>query len=394
MKNKVNIEFYNNLCSQVLFDDLFNNHEVKLSNAAQKHFKLLAEGLSMHSNVKVSVNSYLPINTYLQSKKFWKTQNDDEGLISYSSLPVLNYPLFRLLSVSFFAFCRIISKKKDDSESYYILVDYLRFSLNTAVILASKIRGFKTIAVVTDMPGIWISSQNISEKIRYRFKKIFKYDFYVFVTEESNRILNQSNKPYVVLESFVHTNTDEILNSFESKYQEKVLIYAGGIYEQYGIKNLIEAFLQIGDDNLRLWFFGSGSFVEQIKQFSSIDNRIVYKGLISNQELLPILTKATLLVNPRPTHGEYTKYSFPIKNMEFMSLGTPLITTNLPGIPNDHYPYIFLFEDDTVEGIKRSLIKVLSKDPEELFSFGMRSKQFVRSEKNIKVQAEKLLRIL
>ena len=50
--------------------------------------------------------------------------------------------------------------------------------------------------------------------------------------------------------------------------------------------------------------------------------------------------KATLLVNPRPTTEEFTIYSFPSKNMEYMASGTPLLTTKLPGMPEEYHQYV------------------------------------------------------
>lgn len=70
--------------------------------------------------------------------------------------------------------------------------------------------------------------------------------------------------------------------------------------------------------------------------------------------------KAALLVNPRPIKPEYTKYSFPSKNMEYMVSGTPLMTTKLPGIPKEYYPYIYLLEDESPEGIARRLNEILN----------------------------------
>ena len=56
-------------------------------------------------------------------------------------------------------------------------------------------------------------------------------------------------------------------------------------------------------------------------------------------------------MNPRFTGAEYTLYSFPSKNIEYMVSGTPVITTRLAGIPDDYYPYVFVFEEEINENI-------------------------------------------
>ena len=101
--------------------------------------------------------------------------------------------------------------------------------------------------------------------------------------------------------------------------------------------------------------------------------------------------KASLLVNPRPTNEDYVKYSFPSKNMEYMASGTPVITTHLPGMPDEYLPYVFLFEDETVSGMINMLQKILLLSNEELYTMGFRAKKFVLENKNSVVQARRIL---
>lgn len=59
--------------------------------------------------------------------------------------------------------------------------------------------------------------------------------------------------------------------------------------------------------------------------------------------------QATLLVNPRKGHEEYTKYSFPSKTMEYMASGTPTIMYKLPGLPIEYEEYLVLLPDNSQE---------------------------------------------
>lgn len=157
---------------------------------------------------------------------------------------------------------------------------------------------------------------------------------------------------------------------------------------------LIEGFKMIQDPRLRLWLFGVGPYTDEIKEHSKTDFRVEYRGVIPSEELIHILTKATLLVNPRPSHENYTKYSFPSKNLEYMSVGTPLVTTKLPGIPKDHYPYIYFFDDETEIGIYNTLKMILEKSDEELHQFGSLCKAFTLNEKNNIIQTRKIVEMI
>ena len=104
--------------------------------------------------------------------------------------------------------------------------------------------------------------------------------------------------------------------------------------------------------------------------------------------------EATLLVNPRPTHEEFVKYSFPSKTMEYMASGTPVLTTKLPGMPKEYYEYVDFIHSETPDGVAQALKQVLSLTDETLFEKGCRAREFVLKHKNNVVQARKILKML
>lgn len=100
------------------------------------------------------------------------------------------------------------------------------------------------------------------------------------------------------------------------------------------------------------------------------------------------------MINPRSSKEEFTKFSFPSKNMEYMASGTPLLTAKLPGMPKEYYDYVYFFENETEEGITESLKNILSKNKDELYQKGYLAKKFVLKEKNNIVQAKRFLETL
>ena len=323
----MNFYFYNTLCSKATHEFLFKEHNVTSGNAAQRFFGLIAEGLRDNSYTNVYVNSVLPINHTEQKKIFWKLSSEKENNIDYSYIPLINLPILKNLLSSFFIFFQILFKSYSSNSKDIIILDFLRFSINLPVVLACKLRGLKTLVIVTDLPGESVLKKNLKSKIRNFFIFLISYDFYVCVTAELNLVVNKKNRPSLVIESFANVKFKELVNVINEKYNDRVIIYAGGLYERYGIKILIEGFKMIQDSSLRLWFFGVGPYIDEIEKHSKTDDRVKYKGVIPNEELIHKLTKATLLINPRPSHENFTKYSFPSKNLEYMSIATRLVTT-------------------------------------------------------------------
>ena len=166
-----------------------------------------------------------------------------------------------------------------------------------------------------------------------------------------NDYIQNSGKPYVVLEGHADITMAEKKPSLDRKTTPRVVFYAGGVSKQYGLGHLVEGFRMADIPNAVLHIYGPGDYVEELQTIAQTDDRVFYGGMLMNSEIIEKEREATLLVNPRPTNEEYVKYSFPSKNMEYMASGTPVLTTNLPGMPKEYHPYVYLIEEETDEGV-------------------------------------------
>ena len=254
--------------------------------------------------------------------------------------------------------------------------------------------------IVTDVPvflaGMSKERISLENQIVMLINTFFmnRFNSYIFLTQYMSDLINKKLKPYVVIEGQVDIDMANTINEFCGKYEKKVCMYAGALKRIYGIKLLTDAFIAAGVDNTELHIYGSGDFEDELRKICIDNANIKYFGVVPNDIVVQEQLKATLLVNPRPTNEEYTKYSFPSKNMEYMVSGTPTLTSNLPGMPEEYQQYVYLIEDDTVEGITNTLRDVLSKTPEELHQKGMRARDFVLDNKNNVVQAGKIIEMI
>ena len=80
--------------------------------------------------------------------------------------------------------------------------------------------------------------------------------------------------------------------------------------------------------------------------------------------------------------------------MEYMVSGTPVLTTRLPGMPEEYEQYVYLIEDESVEGLAQTLKIILDKPVEELHQKGQEAKKFVLQNKNNVVQARKVIEMV
>jgi glycosyltransferase involved in cell wall biosynthesis len=96
-------------------------------------------------------------------------------------------------------------------------------------------------------------------------------------------------------------------------------------------------------------------------------------------------------VNPRLSHEEYVKYSFPSKTSEYMLSGTPLLTTRLGGIPQEYFQHVYVFEDESVAGYAKTLEEVLSYPQKELDKKGKEAQAFMLNSKNNIIQSKRII---
>ena len=66
----------------------------------------------------------------------------------------------------------------------------------------------------------------------------------------------------------------------------------------------------------------------------------------------------------------------------------------LPCLPPEYLPHLYLFQDETPEGIAQALRQTLALDDETLFQKGMQAREFVLKQRNNVIQAKKVLDML
>ena len=354
----------------------------------QKFHRLLCIGF-VKNNIEIKTISVIPMSRRISDKILWKEKKEIEEGVEYNYIPFINVKILRQVCVFLGTILKVIAEIIRGKKEKVFICDILNTTITYTTLLLSKIFRFKCIAIVTDLPQDMGDNESINKKINRKLQN--RFDGYVILTEAMNEKINQKNRPYIVIEGIADDKMKNLENNIENKYSKKVCIYAGGLYEKYGVKCLIDAFIDLNRDDAELHLYGAGELEEYIKKMQN--EKIKFFGVVENEKIVDEELKATLLINPRFSNEEYTKYSFPSKNMEYMASGTPILTTKLPGIPEEYYPYIYTFEEESIEGFKEKLEKILKEDTITLFNKGKKAKQFVMTKKNNIIQAEKIIQL-
>lgn len=396
ISEKINILYVSNLCSERLIGEMLLAETGMPNLAAQKYHRLLAQGIAMNKDLfNINVISVPEYSHSPTGKKWIRLKSEFEKDVKYDYSPILFFPVIKRLIIVLFLLIKIIKYRLvSDSRKNYIVFDILNFSTSFISIISSKIFRFKSIAIVTDLPEMMYVLQpkiHFLNKVTYSIKNnLLKIsDGYVFLTKEMNFKINERKKPFCIIEGLADLQTLSNI-SIPNYASNKIIHYSGGLFEKFGVKALIEAFMLISRDDIRLQLFGNGDLTEFIAECQKKDSRIEFFGYKNNPFVLDHQQNSFVLVNPRFSKGEYNLYSFPSKTIEYMSSGIPLLSTKLPGIPQEYFEHIFFFKDETVNGYKTSLTELLNKPKEEMKIFGENARKFLLAQKNNSLQAKKL----
>ena len=365
-----------------------------------KFHHLILDGITKENNVYSLIGRPTSFKNYKHIR--WPKTIEYEKNITYDHIGYLNLPIIKNIIISikyFFKTLKWIKLNKDKEKC--IILDASYITVIPFLNLATKIKKCKKVAIVCDIYEYMAPVKDARKNSKFFHKLIAKFmrkqysqiDGFVFLTEQMNNVLNLQYKPFIVMEGLVDHNMNIMDNSLKNKVPKNIIMYAGALREQYGVKNLVEGFMEYNDKKAELWLFGAGDYAIEINKMLKKDKRIKFFGIVDNNEVIKKECEATLLINPRPINQEFTKYSFPSKNMEYMVSGTPILTTKLPGMPKEYYDYVYLINGNEKQDIINSLQEIFQYSKNELHKKGKQAKEFVLKYKNNIHQSNRIIKL-
>lgn len=392
-----NLYFVGGIFEPSCYKFYINNSAGIVQNAANVYQSNLLKGMDHVFPEGVKVVSLPFIGSYpSRFKKIFlgskKTKIFNNSLVI--RLGFLNLSIVKLFSRFTSLFSFILKEKITSKEAIIIYSMHLPFV--AAIVLARFIskRKYKIYIIVPDLPE-YMSDR--TDFIYLVFKKVdafllrffmSKIDGYILLTKHMASRLNISSDKYIVVEG-VSGEVSEAGKDIATE-KEKYILYSGTLASRYGVCDLVNAFMAIENKEYKLWICGDGDAKDYIEKASEIDPRIKYLGQLSRDKVISLQVSAALLVNPRRPDGEYTKYSFPSKIIEYMASGRPVLMYRLPGIPDEYFKYCYTPTGLSVTDFQECLYNTLRLTDYELTSKGLDAKKFIDDHKSCVIQAEKI----
>lgn len=270
---------------------------------------------------------------------------------------------------------RAAKKILDDNrnETFKVVVCSVHTPFMECAAYIKKLRpDTKICLIVPDLPQYMNLNAKVS--VLYKTAKVFdikrfnklnaNVDFYVLLTEQMKNKIDVHGSDCLIAEGLIKDGLyDAAAKSSPVKNGDAInVVYTGKTYEKFGVKNLVQAFLEIKDKNFRLIICGAGDCDDYIREQSKKDDRIVFLGQVPPVEAQKWIKKAGVLVNPRQNNEEYTKYSFPSKNLEYLASGNPVVLYLLDGMKKEYAGFCTIPEDDTIKSLSEAIKKAALSD--------------------------------
>lgn len=358
----------------------------------------LTSALHQDENIDLHIITIPPVAHYPKDKHWFYRKQMKACIPSLNATHIgfINLPIIKQISqtLSVFFTAKKFIKKNPDA---------IVFTINTCPQVGLPAVWLKTlfhvriVAYLSDSPvEEKLDRHGIDKLIRKAYNRrcirsINEYDQLVAVNKHTIT-LYAPDKPFIVVDGALTLNEPQM--PCVSKPEVKNMIYSGALTEYSGITPMISAMEYLKDDDIELHIYGSGYLQGAVETAALQNPKIKYFGQIPNAVMKAKQSEAWLLVSPRPINHPVIMVTFPSKIFEYLSSGTPVLSTRLNGFTAEYEGKLFFTDGDTPEDLANKIHEIDQMDPLIIADMVQRAYNFISKERNWTVQAKKIYNFL
>lgn len=156
-----------------------------------------------------------------------------------------------------------------------------------------------------------------------RWNGAYSIPYYICLTEfNKEQLLKLNTKKEIINPNKVFIKPNFSINDAFLGTKDDYYIYAGRIEKLKGIQILVDAFMNMPSKKIVL--VGDGKDYDYYKRISEKYDNIIFKGKKTHEDTIDMISKSKALILPSQCYE-----GFPMTIVESMSVGTPVICSNL-----------------------------------------------------------------
>ena len=226
---------------------------------------------------------------------------------------------------------------KNDTVIFY---SYNKMLMNL-VLLGAEIKHYKTYYEINEHPSIQIQNFSMDDNNLKDLKKLFdtlyKFDGFLCISTAIRDLLIKAGiRPEKIHIVNMIVNAERFIGLNKQNVEPYIAYCGAADNNKDGVDQLIKAFAKIVKDypDVKLYIIGPkrddiGN--EKLVKELGISNKVLFTGMILQDELPQMLVNALALALNRPNSIQ-AQYGFPTKLGEYLLTGNPVIVTNVGDI--------------------------------------------------------------
>ena len=158
--------------------------------------------------------------------------------------------------------------------------------------------------------------------------------------------------------------------------EPRVVLYAGRMTRSNGVELLADAFGDLSQRDVELWFCGKGRNA-RVEAAARRDARVKVLGAVTESRLTELSRTAYVFVNPRLSDVPGNAMLFPSKLLRYLAYGKPVVSTWTEGLAPEYRSILRIPSDETPAGLAASIDDVLGWDAERVEELRLRIGRFI-----------------
>ncbi|MCD4743793.1 MAG: glycosyltransferase family 4 protein [Desulfobacteraceae bacterium] len=174
--------------------------------------------------------------------------------------------------------------------------------------------------------------------------------------------------------------------------QGDYILYFGRLSKEKGIKTLIDAFIKLKSNTLRLVVVGTGPLQEKLMLYTSKQGikNVEFKGYLTGSKLEKAIQESKCIVVPSEWYE-----NCPMSVLETLAYGKPVIGANIGGIPEliDRESDGLIFKSGDSEDLTVKIETLMSYSNEKLLEMGKHGRNKIENHYNAENHYSELINL-
>jgi glycosyltransferase involved in cell wall biosynthesis len=355
-------------------------------------FELLSRLLQSYAT-RVTAICPIPIHSFPERRILFGRQNrSPQENFDIISPAFINWGPIKIISLLVTVLVTVLVEARRSGKPQLILLYNPYIGYTIPALLLARVWRIPAVGIIADLnpAPVW-SLRGLLRHIESALQRWAVKQLTALVPFSIHTVHDlKFHRRYMRLAPGVEASEFDLLQPLEPGQHERALSFSGTLVYANGLQLLLDAFALVKDPSIQLWISGRGDMEAKVIKAAKHDARIHFWGFLERKDLLNLMRRSMVLVNPRPAFLLEHRYNFPSKILEYLAIGRPVISTATSDVAQEYGGYLKLLVDETPQALAQLIEATFAENLVDLDAFGRRGRDFVLTQENWAILGERV----